>query len=152
MIYPPLLFQLPMAYSQYDRITPLKNAHSGIRHQLDLVRNAMTESPLPSPRDLQKSIERLRSLVERHFVDEEGSLYTPLKRRLGRANPVDAMTREHRLMHQTLGRLVSASIEYTVDSGRIGDVRSCFDSFQREMGEHLEKEETVLFWLADLKL
>ena len=141
-----------MVYSQNDRITPLKNAHGGIRRQLDSVRNAMTETPRPSPGTLRRSIDRLTSLVEAHFVDEESTLYEPLKLRLGRDNPVDAMAREHRRMRQSLGRLLSASIEYKADSSRIGDVRSRFDSLEKEMGEHMDKEETVLFWLADLRL
>ncbi|MGH9919875.1 MAG: hemerythrin domain-containing protein [Nitrososphaerales archaeon] len=141
-----------MVYSQSDRITPLKNEHSGLRRQLDLVRKAITESPRPSPGELRESIGRLESLVERHFAYEENSLYKPLKRRLGKDNPIDQMDREHRLLRQTLGRLLSASVEYSVNPSLIGDLQSCFKSFQNETGEHSEKEEAVLFWLADLKL
>lgn len=141
-----------MARAQEDRITPLMNEHKGIARQLDLLRKAIGESERPSPRGLCESIDHLASLVETHFDREESSLYKPLKLRLGRDNPVDSMAREHRSIRRTLGGLVSASAEYKADRSGLPGVQSRFDSLQREMGEHMEKEEQVLFWLADLKL
>ena len=143
-----------MAFArQQDRITPLKNAHKGILRQLDLLRVGIVESPPPpEPRGLEESIDRLESLVGTHFRDEEKNLYKPLKAKLGRDGPIDAMAHEHWLIRQTLRRLRSASVEYETDLDRIVGVRSCFDLLQSRVREHLEREETVLFWLADLKL
>jgi len=139
-----------MVYAEQDRITPLKNEHRSISRQLDVVRGEMTASP-PSDQ-LQRSIDRLGSLVETHFTGEEESLYKPLKLRLGRDNPVDAMTQEHRTIRRAIRELHSSFTRCKADSSRAGELRSCFDSVQRELGEHIEREESVLFWLADLKL
>lgn len=128
------------------------NRHKSIRRQIDLMRNA-TVVPSPSSSGaLQESIDRLASLVEKHFDEEESSLFEPLKLRLGRDNPVDAMVDEHKSIRQTLRRLRSVSTQSVVDPKLTGDLRTCFDSLQRQLGEHLAKEETVLFWLAELKL
>jgi hemerythrin-like domain-containing protein len=139
-----------MAFAEQDRIATLKNEHKGISRQLSVVRGELTASP-PSDR-LQRSIGRLESLVERHFTGEEESLYKPLKLRLGRRDPVDAMTQEHRTIRRTLRELRSSLTRCEADSSRVGELRSCFDSLQRDLGEHVEREETVIFWLADLKL
>jgi hemerythrin-like domain-containing protein len=139
-----------MAHAEQDRITPLKNEHKSISRQLNVVGGEMTGSP-PSDR-LQRSIDRLGLLVEKHFAGEEESLYGPLKLRLGRKNSVDAMTEEHKAIRRTLKELHSSLARCQADSDRVGELRSCFDSLQRELGEHIEREETVVFWLADLKL
>ncbi len=139
-----------MVIAELDRITPLKNEHKDISRQLSLVRGELAAS-LPSD-ELQRSIDRLESLVERHFAGEEESLYKPLKLRLGRRDSVDAMTKEHRTIRKTLRKLHSSLARCEANPGRIGELRSCFDSLQRELGEHVEREETVIFWLADLKL
>ncbi len=140
-----------MAYAEQDRITPLKNEHRVISRQLAIVLGELTASP-PPPEELQRSIERLGSLVEMHFTGEEESLYKPLRLRLRRSNPVEAMTREHRTILKTLGELHSCLARCRADSSRSGELRSCFYAFQRELGKHIEREETVVFWLADLKL
>jgi len=139
-----------MVFAEQDRITPLKNEHKGISRQLNVVGGEMTVSP-PSDQ-LQRSIDRLESLVEKHFTGEEESLYRPLKLRLGRKNSVDAMTQEHKAIRRTLRELHSSLARWKADSSRVGELRSCFDSLQRELGVHIEREETVVFWLADLKL
>jgi hemerythrin-like domain-containing protein len=139
-----------MVFAEQDRITPLKNEHKGISRQLSVVRGELTASP-PSDQ-LERSIDRLESLVEKHFTGEEESLYKPLKLRLGRRDSVDAMTQEHRTIRKTLRELRSSLTRCKADPSRAGELRSCFDSLQREMGEHVEREETVIFWLADLKL
>ena len=139
-----------MVFAEQDRITPLKNEHKGITRQLGVVRGELTASP-PSDQ-LQQSIDRLESLVGKHFTGEEESLYKPLKLRLGRKNSVDVMTQEHKTIRKTLRELRSSLARCKADSSRVGELRSCFDSLQRELGEHIEREETVVFWLADLKL
>jgi hemerythrin-like domain-containing protein len=139
-----------MVFAEQDRITPLKNEHKGITRQLGVVRGELTASP-PSDQ-LQRSIDRLESLVEKHFTGEEESLYRPLKLRLGRKNSVDAMTQEHKTIRKALRELHSSSERCKADPSSVGGLRSCFDSLQRELGEHIEREETVVFWLADLKL
>lgn len=142
-----------MAFAQaQDRITPLKDAHKGMLRQLDMLRGALGGSTPPEPGELEESIDRLESLVRTHFYDEEKNLYRPLKTKLGRDGPIDAMAHEHGLIRQTLRRLRSVSVEYERDLDGIAGVRSCFDSLQSQVSEHLQREETVLFWLADLKL
>ena len=138
--------------TQGDRITPLVNEHKNIMNQLDRVRNAMMVSPRQSRGKPGESIDVLRSMVEAHLLNEEAAIYEPLRLRLGRNGPIDTMTREHRSIRQGLGRLLSASDEYGTGRTRIGDLQSCFDSLQKEIGQHMEKEERILFWLADLKL
>jgi len=120
--------------------------------QLERVRNEMLVSPRRSRGKPGESIGLLKSIVETHLLNEESTLYEPLRLRLGRNGPIDAMTREHRSIRQALGRLLSASDEYGAGRTRIGDLQFCFNSFRKEIGEHIEKEEKVLFWLADLKL
>jgi hemerythrin-like domain-containing protein len=135
-----------------DRVTHLKNQHDAVRHRLELMRNSIERTPRPPPRALARSVERLESLVEAHMVDEESSLYEPMKRRLGRDNPIDEMAREHRSIRQGLSQLHSVSVEYSDDPSRIGDVKSHLKSLEEKIGEHMNREEGVLFWLADLKL
>lgn len=141
-----------MAYARQDRITPLMNGHKGIRRQIDMVRNAARAQSAASTGQLQESIDRLASLVEKHFDDEESSLYRPLKLRLGKNNPVDDMAGEHKAIRQTLRRLRSVSTALGTDPIRMEDVKTCIDSLRMQVGEHMAKEETVLFWLAELKL
>ena len=141
-----------MAYAQENRIPLLKNEHRQIRRRIESFRNAIAGHPLPSSGELRVSIGRLGSLVESHLYEEETGVYRQLRRRLGRDNPIDQMAREHKLIRRTFDSLLSLSSEYEADPSRIVDVRSCLDSLQREVGAHFEKEETVLFWLADLKL
>jgi len=141
-----------MAHARVDRMTPLMNGHKSIRRQIDLMRNATVALSAASSGELRESIDRLASLVEKHFDDEESSLYEPLKLKLGRDNPVDAMVEEHKSIRQTLRRLRSVSTEFVANPNSTGDLRTCFDSLQRQVGEHLAKEETVLFWLAELKM
>ena len=139
-----------MVHPEQDRTRTLKREHRGISRQLSVVQGGVMAS-LPSE-ELKRSIDLLESLLETHFMGEEESLYKPLKQRLGRSNPVDGMTREHRTIRKRLGELDSSMARCLADSGRAGELRSCFDSLQRELGEHIQREEAVLFWLADLKL
>ena len=120
--------------------------------QLDRVRDAMIVSRRKSRGKPAESIDRLKSMVERHILNEEATLYEPLRLKFGRGGPIDTMTREHRSIRQSLGRLLSALDAYSAGRTRIADLQSSLNSLQKEIGEHIEKEEKVLFWLADLKL
>ena len=120
--------------------------------QLDRVRNAMAVSQRQSRGKPGESIRVLKGMVEAHLMNEEATLYDPLRLRLGRDGPIETMTREHRTIRQALARLLSVLGEYSAGRTRIGVLQSCFNSFQEEIGEHIEKEEKVLFWLADLTL
>ncbi len=55
-------------------------------------------------------------------------------------------------MRQTLRRLLAASSEWTKGPRGAVDVRSQLGSLQAQLAAHFEKEEAVLFWLAELKL
>lgn len=140
-----------MALQQRDIVSRLKREHRVIKRQLGLVRRSI-ESPGRSSAELRESVALLRSLVDSHFVAEEKTVYAPLKLKLGRDNPVDAMALEHRAIRRNLGLLLSASTENGAGRSRFGKLQSCFDSLQKEMEDHLGKEEAVLFWLADLRL
>lgn len=133
-----------MTHTHGDRITPLENEHKEIMRQLDLVRNEMMASPRQSRGKPGESIGLLKSMLEKHLMNEESTLYEPLRLRLGRNGPVDAMTREHRSIGRALGRLLSASDEYSAGRIRIGDLKLHFNSCRKEIGEHIEKEEKVL--------
>ncbi len=141
-----------MSGTKRDRFTPLREEHKGIVRQLGLVRASIKDSSPSSTERLRGLIDGLGSRLETHFIDEERILYKPLKQRLGKDSPTDEMMHDHKSIHRTFERLRSGSTEYDADSSRIGDLQLCFDSLQKELGGHLEKEEKVLFWLADLKL
>lgn len=135
-----------------DRLAPLREEHEGIVRQLGLVRAGVKDSSPSSKRRLRGLIDVLGSRLEAHFIDEERILYKPLKQRLGKDSPTSEMMREHRSIHRTFEEVRSGSTEYEGDGSRIGDLQLSLESLQREIGGHLEKEEKVLFWLADLKL
>jgi len=141
-----------MTGTKADRLAPLREEHEEILRQLGLVQASLTD-PLPySKRRLRGLIDGLGSLLEAHFIDEESILYRPLKQRLGKHSPTGEMMREHRSIHRAFEKLRSGSTEYERGRSRTGDMQLSLDSLQREISGHLEKEEKVLFWLADLKL
>ena len=140
-----------MAQGPEDRIARLKHQHDEVRRQLELLRGSLG-AQRPSARALRKSIVRLTSSIEAHLTEEESSLYKLLNLRLRRDSPADSMMQEHRLIRQSLRRLQSSSLEYGEDPSRMAAVKANLGSLGREIGEHMDKEETILFWLADLKL
>ena len=140
-----------MAQGPEDRIAKLKDQHDEVRRQLELLRGS-TGAQRPSAGALRKSIVRLTSSIETHLTEEESGLYRPLNLRLRGDSPADSMMQEHRLILQRLRRLQSSSLEYGEDPSRMAAVKANLSSLSREIGEHMDKEETVLFWLADLKL
>ncbi len=141
-----------MTVARDDRITPLKNDHKEIARQLDILRKAMAQSPRPSSRELGRAARRLASLIQRHLENEESTVYKPLSLTMGRHSPTDMMAREHRSIRQGLARLASALGEQEVNDARIEESRSRLASLQEQISAHMETEEKVLFWLADLKL
>lgn len=140
-----------MAQGLEDRIARLKHQHDEVRRQLELLRGSMG-AQRPSAGDLRTSIVRLTSSIEAHLTEEESSLYKLLNLRLRRDSPADSMMQEHRLIRQSLRRLQSSSLEYGEDPSQMAAIKANLGSLSREIGEHMDKEETILFWLADLKL
>jgi hemerythrin-like domain-containing protein len=141
-----------MCGTKLDRLKPLREEHKVIVRQLGLVRASIKDSSPSSTKRLRGLIDDLGSRLEIHFIDEEKLLYKPLKQRLRKDSPTDEMLEEHKSIHRTFERLRSGSTQYEADRSRIGDLQLCLDSLQKELRGHLEKEEKVLFWLADLKL
>jgi len=141
-----------MSGTNADRLAPLREEHERILRQLGSVQAGIKDHSPSSNRRLQGLIDGLGSRLEAHFADEERTLYKPLKQRLGKDSPISEMVREHRSIRRTFEKLRSASNEYEAHRSRIGDLRLSLDSLQREINGHIEKEEKVLFWLADLKL
>jgi hemerythrin-like domain-containing protein len=136
-----------MIDERHDRVTPLKKEHAEIRHQLELVWTIMASSSNSRGR-LRHAVNRLAALTETHFTEEETSLYEPLRSKMRSAGPVDSMGQEHRSILRDFRRL-SASIR---NQAQIRELRYSFILLETEIDKHIEREEKVLFWLAELKL
>jgi hemerythrin-like domain-containing protein len=135
-----------------DLITPLVEEHQGIADQLKLLRGLANASRPPSRRRLRNLLICLELQLRRHFDDEEQNLYRPLNVKLKSGSPTSEMTREHRSLSRSLDLLLRAFSDYETDRGKLGEFRLRINLLQSEMDAHVEKEEKVLFWLADLKL
>jgi iron-sulfur cluster repair protein YtfE (RIC family) len=130
----------------------LRKEHAEITRYLIQAGRMIRESPGPPASRLRSSVGRLRTLVEAHFAEEEETLYAALKMRLRRDSPVEEMTKEHEAIRRTLMKLVSASGGYAAGHGQTAEVGRCLSSLEEELEAHVQKEEKVLFWLADLRL
>jgi hemerythrin-like domain-containing protein len=131
-----------------DQLTILREEHRGIVQQLRLVRRSL-EASRPGPQEkLHESISELGSRLEAHFDHEERTLYGLLDSRLKRSSPTSELVKEHRVIQgalrtlQTMGAERAPAVQL---EGQLSSLRSA-------LNRHLEKEEKVVFWLADYHL
>jgi hemerythrin-like domain-containing protein len=119
--------------------------------QLALISNALAQSQSLSPEKLLELIDHLGSRIAKHFAYEEKILYKPLKMKLEKDSPTDEIILDHELIRRDFEILRRACVQYGTSSSSVV-LQRCLDPFQRELSEHLRKEERVLFWLAEFKL
>lgn len=140
-----------MAETKRDWLASLLEEHSAISKHLALVKNEVTRSQSKSPEKLMGLVDDLGARIAKHITHEEQSLYKQLKIRLKKDSPTDEMIMEHELIRNEFATLRHKCAEYeTVDS--YVAISQSLDSLQRKLGEHMKKEEKVLYWLADIKL
>lgn len=135
-----------------ERLRLLREEHKGIVNQLALVRNAIGQSRSPPPEELLELISGLMSRIVKHFADEEKSVYRPLGRKLGEDSPTHQLMSEHESLRRGFGMLVRMCARYRGRGRSIKGVRHRFDSLREELSQHIKKEESVLYWLADVML
>lgn len=140
-----------MSRRKGDPISELRSEHRRIISQLNLAGRAVAARSDQRSRSAE-SLRRLEALVAKHFALEESSVYAPLKSSLGRDSPVDSMRREHASLLRSLQGIAAEADRGEREGSSEDGLGARLRSFQRAFGEHVEKEESVLFWLADLKL
>jgi len=139
-----------MADGARDQLATLKEEHRSISRQLKLLRT-ITSGPSSTER-LRELVNILESQLRTHFNHEERGLYKSLSKRLGRHSPIGQMRLEHTSIRRTFEAFRRSSIEYGAGQSRSGELKRCFEALQEQVVGHVEKEEKVLFWLADVKL
>ncbi len=88
-------------------------------------------------------------LLKTHFAHEETALYGPLDAKLKGSSPTRELVKDHQSIQEAFDRLADACL---VSGAPSADQRDQLSSLRSLLNRHLEKEEKVVFWLADYHL
>lgn len=93
-------------------------------------------------------VDFLRNFVDRcHHAKEERHLFPLLEAKAAAAAPVATMLAEHQEGRRLVGAMSSA-----LEGRKLGSLADHFDAYSRLLRAHIEKEDGVLFPLADRAL
>lgn len=132
-----------------DRVTLLRDEHRAIVRRVAAVGRQVGASPPAPPGDLRESISGLGLLLKTHFAHEEAAVFRPLDARLRGRSPIGELVDDHRSIREALDRLAGVCLAAGVTPA---EKRDRFSSFRSLLDQHLEKEEKVVFWLAEIRL
>jgi len=115
--------------------------------------NVLTSYPGAAAEDLEKMIEFFRNFTDRcHHAKEEGHLFVKMQERgmSGESGPIGVMLQEHEEGRQSVRAIAKAlpSAEKG-DSSAIASVRSNLQAYIELLRAHIDKEDNVLYPMAD---
>ena len=130
-------------------MTLLKDEHRLIARRIGAVERQIGSAGQGSGRNLRGSLSGLGTLLKTHFAHEEMTLYKPLDARLRGSSPTGELIEDHQSIRRAFDRLEGVCLDGEAPSAdrvrRLSSLRSL-------LNRHLEKEEKVVFWLADCHL
>lgn len=125
-----------------DPLAALRADHEAVRGALEALGRWLAQPPAPLPAALARFLERD---LERHLAQEEDALFPALERYLGReGGPVYVMLLEHRELRRLAPALAQAAA-----AGRPREAAAAGEELLALLGEHVHKEDAVLFPLAE---
>ncbi len=138
-----------------DRTGPLRHEHQLINHQLNQLIEQISNLPkgkATSVAEVRKSILTLGPMLKSHFDNEEKGLYESLEASLGKDSPTEGLVGEHRAIYREFKQLVDILAKYEDEPTFLRHLKTSVNLLQKMMNEHIEKEEKVVFWIAQVKL
>ncbi len=93
---------------------------------------------------LDEACSYLKRDVALHFKKEEEALFPAMTSYIGQGGPIAVMLREHQEHYEMLDRLCTA-----VGQRDLAAVRSLWESFCPHLQMHIQKEDMILFPMAD---
>lgn len=135
----------------------LRKEHQGIILMLRVLRavsDKIGRADPVQPADLDGIIEFLSVFVDKcHHAKEEEFLFPALEAEgvLREGGPIGVLTAEHEIGRRLAAGLKNTAAQYAGD-GSAGALRSVIREYVVLLTEHIQKENEVLFPLADVKL
>lgn len=126
----------------------LRREHRGIVRQIGAVGRAVDAGGPRSGRRLSESITELGSRLEAHFSHEEAAIYRQLESTLKEDSPTQELFRDHRTIQGAFRRLG----EMGAEGAPAEELKAQLASLRGALTGHIEKEERVVFWLAESRL
>ena len=134
-----------------DRVGVLREEHRQIVRRLGQIEKSL-EGHGNMDQKLRRSVADLGAQLRAHFAHEESVVYRPLKSTLGEDSPTEELMEDH----HTIWTAFTSFREMSSGKGD-GEVpgeslRGTMALLRSTLNRHLEKEEKVVFWLADYHL
>jgi len=134
-----------------EEIALLREEHRAIVRDLGSVQRLLHEKK-QHPQRRRESIDVLGARLRVHFAHEEETVYKPLNSVLKGRTPTKELMQDHRSIRQAFERLSRLSASRGNGQASLSDLTDLFQFLQSALGKHLEKEEKVVFWLAEYHL
>jgi regulator of cell morphogenesis and NO signaling len=158
---PPLDIQPFLAMPLPEFVTHIEEVyHAGLRDQLPRLEALAAGAADSSPDDprlaaLRKEVEQLAAELHSHLAHEEEALFpmirgiaagTVVATRCGSAvgGPIACMENDHALAERALLRMRELTDDYT-SPANAGDMLALLTEFERDLREHMYKENDALF-------
>ncbi len=149
-----------MTDSSLDPIAALKSDHAAVRTVLNNLDGYLKKISLVSSAGLRNNlINQLNEItafidkdLEMHFKKEENALFPVLGSHIGtETGPVHVMLIEH-AQSRELSLEFKSKIKKYRDSGDYNSIVNIGYAFVKLLSEHIDKEEQILFNIADIQL
>jgi hemerythrin-like domain-containing protein len=134
-----------------EDVMALRKEHKGIVHRLAIVEKCI-DAPGFNERKFRESMATLGVQLREHFTHEERAVYGPLNSRLKRSSPTRELIEDHSSIWKAFDKLSEAKLAQGAGVAPSTELKDRLSSLQLTLRRHLEKEEKVVFWLADLRL
>jgi len=141
------LVQLPMQ----ARIALLREEHSAIFRQLGEVEKSFAKDR-QHPQRRRELIDALGGRLRLHFVLEEEIVYRPLNFVLKEDSPTEELMEDHRSIRLAIKKLGRMDTSLREGQASMSDLRYQIRFLDSAFRKHFEKEEKVVFWLAEHNL
>lgn len=143
-----------------DPIDALKSDHEAVRVVLGNLDGYLKKIGGQTSDSLRKNLinqlHEITSFIDKdleiHFKKEENALFPVLGNYIGtETGPIHVMLLEHEQSRQLSKEFKDAIAEYSTD-GKYGNIVSEGNSLIQLLSEHIEKEDNILFNMAEMQL
>jgi hemerythrin-like domain-containing protein len=132
-------------------VTALRDEHKGIVHRLAIIERCVN-APGFNERRFRESVATLGVQLRVHFRHEEKAVYEPLNSKLKGSSPTRELVQDHSYIWKAFNKLSEADLALSAGEDSSAQLKGRISSLRLTLRKHLEKEEKVVYWLADCLL